>query len=89
MRLEGFPKPDAALGMGVVVCRHLVQGLLCRRLDPFRRRKVHVSLSQVDAVCREVRGTANSSDQSAVSELYERDALENGPNILRQCPAFP
>lgn len=56
--LEGLAKADTALRVGVMVRSHRVERLTGGLLDPHGRGEVHVALSEIDAVRREVRGAA-------------------------------
>ena len=55
--LEGLTKTDTALRVGVVVCSYGVERFSCCVLDPLRRGKVHVALTEIDAVRGEIRST--------------------------------
>ena len=55
----------APFGVRVVVCSYGIQSLRRRVGDPFRRRKIHVPLAEIKAICGQVGGT--TSRQSPVN----------------------
>lgn len=61
----------APFGVRVVVCSYGTQSLRRRVGDPFRRRKIHVPLTEIKAICGQVGGTI-SRQRPVIREQGER-----------------
>jgi hypothetical protein len=51
---DSLTKPDATLGMCILIYGRIEHGFLSSANDPFRRSEVHVSLTQVDTILRQI-----------------------------------
>lgn len=68
---NGLTKAHATLGVRVVVGGDGGQGFASRVLDPLWRREVHVSLSEVNAISRQIGGTvANNITKSVIARIH-------------------
>ena len=83
---DRLPQPRPTLGGGVVVAVGRAESLLGTRSRPLGRGKVHVALPEVDAVWREVRGTAKVyvCMERFADGSKRRYSLENRPDVERE-----